>query len=131
MKTHKHKIRVRYAETDAMGVVHHAVHYIWFEIGRMELCRAEGLDYKEVEKEGIGFVVAEANCTYKASALFDDELTVHTTLESMGEKTAIFTYKITRDHDNKLIAIGKTVHVCVTFEGKTVPIPNKFKLEDN
>ncbi len=129
MKKHEHKIRVRYAETDAMGVVHHSVHYIWFEVGRMEFCRANGLDYRDMEKERIGMVVVEANCAYKAPAKFDDELTIHTSLESMSGKTAVFNYEITRDSDGKLIATGKTVHVSVTFDGKVVPIPDKFILD--
>lgn len=124
MAVHEHKIRVRYAETDAMGVVHHSVHYIWFEIGRLEFCRARGLDYRELENEGIGLVVVEANCKYRAPAHFDEELILKTSLESVDHNKAFFSYEIERD--GKVLAVGKTAHISVNFDGEVTDIPPKY-----
>ncbi len=89
-------IRVRYAETDKMGVVYHANYFMWFEIGRCELLRAIGRSYREMEASGIGLPVIEAHCEYKSPARYDDELVVKTTGRLLSPARVEFAYEISR-----------------------------------
>ena len=90
-------VRVRYAETDQMGVVYHANYLVWFEVGRVEFIRALGLDYREMEREhGVGIAVVEANCRYRAPARYDDLLTVRTRMVGVRGSVIRFSYAIHR-----------------------------------
>src|SRR5688500_18940635 len=94
-KTSESRFRVRYAETDQMGVVYYANYLVWMEIGRTDFCRHCGFDYHSLEKEAEAFIaVAEANCRYMISARYDDEILVRTTLERLSRRVVEFTYTI-------------------------------------
>lgn len=120
-------IRVRYAETDQMGVAHHSNHLIWFEAGRVEFCRQLGFEYKQMEIEDDSFiVVAEASCRYKRPAHFDDPLTVRTRLTDSQRRTIRFGYEIL-SQDNELIATGETLHVICDRLGRPKSLPEKYR----
>jgi acyl-CoA thioester hydrolase len=121
------RVRVRYAETDQMGVVYHANYLIWFEVGRVELMRQRGLDYKRMElEEGCFIVVVEATARYKAPARYDDELIVETTVKSVRGPVIRFDYRILRVEDGLLLCEGETVHVVLGRDMKRRRIPKKY-----
>lgn len=120
--------RVRYAETDQMGVVYYANYFVWFEIGRTDLCRQRGFAYRDMEKEdGLCIIVAEARCRYKAPARYDDEIEVRTRLREVRRRLLIFAYEIRRRPDDELLAEGETIHVVVDMEGKPRALPDKYR----
>jgi len=125
---HETEIRVRYAETDQMGVVHHSNYLIWFELGRSDFCRARGFSYKDMEeKDNALMVVAESYCRYKSPAFYEDVLTVRTKVEELRSRSLRFVYEIYRPSDQILLAEGETLHV-VTDENKKVrTIPEIYK----
>ncbi|WP_434512463.1 acyl-CoA thioesterase [Desulfitobacterium sp. AusDCA] len=114
------KIRVRYAETDQMGIVYHSNYIIWFEVGRTELFREMGLPYTLFEEQGLALAVIEATCRYRQSARYDDELMIHTQVEEFSSRKVIFSYQITKD--SLLLTEGKTSHIFLNKEGKIVDI---------
>jgi len=121
------RVRVRYAETDQMGVVYHANYLIWFEVGRVELMRQMGLSYKDMEREeGIGIAVVEANARYRAPARYDDELIVRTRLTAMRGAIIKFAYTIVRASDETLLCEGHTVHVVVDRAMKKSALPQRY-----
>ncbi len=121
------KVRVRYAETDQMGVVYHANYLIWFEVGRVEFIRQLGLDYKRMEiEEGCGIAVVEATARYRAPAKYDDELVVETTLLAARGAVIRFGYKVRRVEDALLLCEGTTAHVVVGKDMKKQPLPQKY-----
>jgi acyl-CoA thioester hydrolase len=120
-------IRVRYAETDKMGVVYHANYFMWFEIGRCELLRAIGRSYREMEASGIGLPVIEAHCEYRAPARYDDELQVKTWGTLLSPARVEFAYEITRPADGTLNAIGRTVHAAVDESGRPCRLPDYIR----
>jgi len=121
------RIRVRYAETDQMGVVYHSNYLIWFEVGRVELIRQLGLDYKSMEREeGAGIAVVEATVRYKAPARYDDELIVRTRIAGVRGSVLRFTYNIYRAEDNLLLTEGATTHLVVGPGMKRVPMPPRY-----
>ena len=106
------RVRVRYAETDQMGVVYHANYLIWFEVGRVEYIRQLGLDYKSMEREeGCGIAVVDVSVRYKAPARYDDELIVQTRLIAARGVLIRFGYRIVRAEDGVVMCEGETVHV--------------------
>lgn len=120
--------RVRYAETDQMGVVYYANYLVWFEIGRSEFCRQHGFEYRDMEREGgLCIIVAEASCRYKASAHYDDEIVVKTCLRGARKRVLIFGYEIYRQVDGLLLAQGETTHVIVNHEGRPCALPEKYR----
>ena len=121
---HEALLRVRYAETDKMGVVYHANYLIWFEIGRTEFCRARGFSYREMEENDDAFlVVAESYCRYKAPAYYDDELLVRTHITELRRRSLRFGYEIVRLSDSKVIAEGETGHVVTDGTGRVRSFP--------
>ncbi len=128
MEWHETEIRVRYAETDQMGIVHNANYLVWFEVGRSEYCRARGFSYKEMEeKDNALMVVAESYCRYKSPAYYEDVLTVRTKVEDLRSRSMRFIYEIFRASDETLLAVGETLHV-VTDENKKVrSLPEGYK----
>ena len=121
------RVRVRYAETDQMGVVYHANYLVWFEVGRVELMRQRGLDYKRLEiDEGCWIAVVEVTARYKAPARYDDELTVETRVTTVRGPVIRFGYKIIRDSDGLLLCEGETVHVVLGKDMKRRSIPKKY-----
>lgn len=121
------RVRVRYAETDQMGVVYHANYLVWFEIGRVEFIRQLGLDYKSMEREeGCGIAVVDVSARYKLPARYDDELIVQTRLTAARGAVVRFAYRIVRAEDNVLLCEGETVHVVVGPDMKKRSLPRKY-----
>jgi len=121
------RLRVRYAETDQMGVVYHANYLVWFEVGRVELMRQQGLNYKQLEaEEGCWIVVVEVTARYKAPARYDDELIVETTVRTVRGPVIRFGYRILRADDRHLLCEGETTHVVIGRDMKRRPIPKKY-----
>jgi acyl-CoA thioester hydrolase len=120
-------VRVRYAETDQMGVVYHSNYLIWFEVGRVELIRSMGLDYKRMEvEEGCGIAVVDVHVRYRAPARYDDELVVETRLLAARGAVIKFGYKVLRVEDGTLLCEGETVHVVVGKDMKRRSLPAKY-----
>jgi len=106
------RLRVRYAETDQMGVVYHANYFIWFEVGRVELLRQLGFSYRDMEQnDGCFIAVVDARCRYKAPARYDDEVLVRTHLKNVRESLVHFGYELVRVRDSVLLAEGETTHI--------------------
>jgi acyl-CoA thioester hydrolase len=121
------RIRVRYAETDQMGVVYHSNYLIWFEVGRVELIRHLGLNYKQMEEEeGCGISVVDVHVRYRAPARYDDELVVETQLLAARGAVIKFGYRILRVADGVLLCEGETAHVCVGKDMKKMCLPPKY-----
>jgi acyl-CoA thioester hydrolase len=121
-------IRVRYAETDQMGVVYHGNYFTWFEIGRVELCRQLGFEYKQMETEDDCFiVVAEAQCRYKRPARFDDVLTIRARVTGSKRRTVHFRYEILNSSTGELLATGETTHVICDRLGRPKSLPLKYQ----
>jgi acyl-CoA thioester hydrolase len=121
------RLRVRYAETDQMGVVYHANHFIWMEVGRVDLCKACGFNYRDMERhDGIYLAVAEANCRYKSPAKFDDEVIVKTWIEEASSRIVIFQYEMCAAEDGRLLATGTTRHVFVDARMQRARLPKKY-----
>ncbi|MGC9291915.1 MAG: acyl-CoA thioesterase [Acidobacteriaceae bacterium] len=120
-------LRVRYAETDQMGVVYHANYLVWFEVGRVELMRQLGFDYKKMELEdNCHIVVVEASCRYKSPARYDDELLVETEIASLRGSVLKFQYRVLRAGDHTLLAEGGTTHLITDRELKKRSLPEKY-----
>ena len=121
-------IRVRYAETDQMGVVYHGNYFTWFEVGRVELCRQLGFEYKQMEIEDDSYiVVADAHCRYKHPARFDDVLVIRTRVLSSQRRTVKFGYEITNQVSGELLATGDTMHVICDRLGRPKSLPEKYR----
>jgi acyl-CoA thioester hydrolase len=121
------RIRVRYAETDQMGVVYHSNHFIWFEVGRVELFRQLGFSYKEMEREDDCFIaVVDARCRYKAPVHYDDEVIVRTCLKHVREKVIHFGYELRNAESGELLAEGETVHIVADGKMKSRSLPGKY-----
>ena len=120
-------LRVRYAETDKMGVVYHANYLVWFEIGRTEFCRARGFSYRDMEENENAFlVVAESYCRYKAPAYYDDVLIVRTHITELRRRSLRFGYEIVRESDGVVIAEGETGHVVTDSNARVRSFPPGF-----
>jgi acyl-CoA thioester hydrolase len=125
---HETEIRVRYAETDKMGIVHHSNYLVWFEIGRSDFCRARGFSYKDMEeKDNALMVVAESYVRYKSPAFYEDVLVIRTQVGEVRSRSIRFIYEVHRLSDDILVAEGETLHL-VTDENKKVRIlPEIYK----
>ena len=125
---HETELRVRYAETDQMGIAHHANYLIWFEAGRSEFCRARGFSYKEMEDlDGALLVVAESYCRYKSPAFYDDLLTIRTKLDEVRSRSLRFVYEVHRASSGTHLAEGETLHVVTDKDQKVRTIPEIYK----
>ncbi len=121
-------VRVRYGETDQMGVVYYGNYFTWFEVGRVELCRELGVNYKKMEEEDDSYiVVAEAYCRYKRPAHFDDLLTIRTRVIDSHRRTIRFAYEILNQASGDVIATGETVHVICDRLGRPKSLPEKYQ----
>jgi acyl-CoA thioester hydrolase len=121
------RIRVRYAETDQMGVVYHSNHFIWFEVGRVELLRQLGFSYKEMETvDGCFITVVDARCRYKAPVRYDDEVVVRTWLKLVREKVIHFGYELWSGDGLRLLAEGETTHIVADAQMKPRRLPEKY-----
>ena len=121
-------LRVRYAETDQMGIVYYANHFVWFEIGRTDFCRQQGFAYRDMERQdGLYIMVAEARCRYKAPARYDDEILIRTRLQACRKRVLMFGYEVYRRNNDELLAEGETVHVITDREGRPRVLPDKYR----
>jgi acyl-CoA thioester hydrolase len=121
------RLRVRYAETDQMGVVYHANHFIWFEVGRVELLRQLGFSYKDMESEDDCFIaVADARCRYKAPVHYDDEVVVRTCLKHVRKKVIRFGYELRSVETDELLAEGETTHIVADSKMNPRALPEKY-----
>lgn len=115
-------VRPRYCETDQAKVVHHSVYPIWFEMGRTELLRANGVAYKDLEREGVFFVVAELHVKFRRPAYYDDQLSLTTTCSNITSSKVEHTYRLV-DPAGKLLAEATTVLACLDKNGTVRRIP--------
>jgi acyl-CoA thioester hydrolase len=121
------RLRVRYAETDQMGVVYHSNHFVWFEVGRVELMRQLGFSYRDMEREDNCYIaVVDARCRYRAPATYDDEIIVRTYIKSVRDSVVHFGYELLRASDGLLIAEGETTHIAIDGDKKTTTFPPKY-----
>jgi acyl-CoA thioester hydrolase len=121
------RLRVRYAETDQMGVVYHSNHFIWFEVGRVELLRQMGFSYRDMESKDNCFIaVVEATCRYRAPARYDEEVLVRTQLKSARDSMVHFGYELVRLSDGALLAEGETTHIVTDAQMKIAVLPDKY-----
>ena len=119
--SHEIALRVRYAETDQMGVVYYANYLVWFEVARTEYFRALGIQYSDLEKKGIYLVVAESRCAYKAPLKYDDSIRIVTRLNYIKTGSLEFEYKVFLE--NRIVATGSTTHVFVNKSKRPIRIP--------
>jgi acyl-CoA thioester hydrolase len=121
------RLRVRYAETDKMGVVYYANYLVWFEVGRTDLLRASGWNYREMETDGFSLPVIEAHCAYRESAKYDDEIEVRTAGVMLSPVRVQFTYEIVRVADTATLATGSTVHATLDRAGRPCRMPERVR----
>ncbi|MHC4759349.1 MAG: acyl-CoA thioesterase [Planctomycetota bacterium] len=117
------KIQPRYAETDQGGVVHHSVYPVWFEMGRTELLRANGIAYKDLERKGVFFVVVQLNIQYRKGAFYDEELELETICSKVTVGRVEHSYKLSRCCDGVILAEGSSVLACLDRDGKVQRVP--------
>jgi len=115
--------RVRYSETDQMGVAHNKSYFEWFEIGRTEFCRSKGIPYEEIEAKGFYLVVAEAFCKYRKPLHYDQPFIIRVSLREAASKKVVFDYEILTREDRRHIASGYTVHIATDARGEVSPLP--------
>ena len=123
VQSHTIPIVPRYAETDKAGVIHHSVYPVWFEMGRTELLRANGIAYKDLEQTGVLFVVVKLCIKYRRPAMYDQELRLETHCSAVTVGKVEHSYRLTRSSDSELLAEGSTVLAHVNAEGKVRRIP--------
>ena len=121
------RIRVRYADTDQMGVAYYANYFVWFEVGRTDLLRTSGWSYREMETEGFSLPVIEAQCAYHAPARYDDEIEVRTSGVLVSPVRVKFTYEIVRAADQLMLATGTTVHAALNRSGRPARLPDRVR----
>ena len=122
MYINKTKLKVRYVETDKMGIVHHSNYYVWFEVGRTEYITAIGMTYKEMEQNNIMLPVVESSCKYIEGAKNEDKIIIQTFIKELNGAKVIFNYNAVRENDGKILAKGSTTHVFVNEKFKIINI---------
>ena len=120
-------VRVRYAETDRMGVVYYSNYFVWFEVGRTDLLRQSGWSYREMEVDGYALPVIDAHCAYLESAKYDDDLEVRTVGTMMSPVRVQFTYEIVRASDGARLATGATIHATLDRRGRPCRLPERVR----
>jgi acyl-CoA thioester hydrolase len=124
--TSEAQVRVRYAETDQMGVTYYANYFVWFEVGRNQHCIECGFSYRDMEKEtGLFLIVADARCRYQTPARYEDELIIKTRINELTRRTVRFNYEIVRA-DGEKVATGETLHVLINQQGRPSSLPEKY-----
>ncbi len=119
---------VRYAETDAMGIVHHASYIVYFEEGRSNYARQRGSDYASFERSGRYLTVAEVNARYIKPAVYGQLITVRCWIEDMKSRALTFAYEIVDAESRDLLVTGKTRHICITHDGHVTTIPDEWRM---
>jgi len=118
--------RVRYSETDQMGVAHNKNYFEWFEIGRTEFCRKRGISYQDIEARGYYFVVVEAFCKYRKPLRYDDVFVIRVSLREITPKKVVFDYELLTKEERNLIASGYTIHIVTNAKAEVSAMPEKF-----
>jgi acyl-CoA thioester hydrolase len=121
-------IRVRYAETDQMGVAYYANYLVWFEVGRSEFCRKRGFSYADLEAAGYKLVVTDVHCRYRNPARYDETVTVRTRLKKVNKRMLTFDYQVLRHGSSEVIAEGESEHLSVGSNGKPKILPEEFRV---
>jgi acyl-CoA thioester hydrolase len=121
------RVRVRYAETDQMGVVYYSNYFVWFEVGRTDLLRDSGGSYRDMEADGVSLPVIEAHCQYHRPARYDDELEIRTTGALVSPVRVEFSYQIVRPVDGSALATGRTVHAVLDRAGRPCRLPARVR----
>jgi len=121
------RVRVRYAETDRMGVVYYANYFVWFEVGRTEWLRETGWSYREMERDGISLPVIEAHCDYRQPTRYDDDLEIRTRATLLTPVRIRFDYELWRDGIEAAAAIGHTVHAALDVNGRPCRLPARVR----
>jgi acyl-CoA thioester hydrolase len=122
------RLRVRYVETDQMGVVYHSNYLIWFEVGRVEFLRQLGFTYRDMERDdGCYIAVVDARCRYKVPARYDDQILVRTFFKNLRSSLIHFGYEILREPDMTLLAEGETTHIVTDAQLQRRELPGKYK----
>jgi len=120
------RIRVRYAETDQMGVAYYANYLVWFEVGRSQYCNDCGFSYRDMERDsGLFLIVAEAHCRYRNPARYEDELLVRTRISELTRRTLRFSYEIEKG-EGVSVAAGETLHVLINSAGRPSSMPDRY-----
>ena len=127
MLTSTSSLRVRYAETDRMGVVYHANYLVWFEVGRTDLLRGLGWTYREMEESGVMLPVIEAHCEYRRPARYDDEIEVRTTGRLLSAVRLEFTYDVVLAQNGTTAVVGLTRHAALGTDGRPCPLPDRIR----
>ncbi|MBI1789700.1 MAG: acyl-CoA thioesterase [Acidobacteria bacterium] len=128
MHVHEARIRVRYAETDQMGIVYYANYLVWMEVGRVEYCKSVGFSYQRMEQEdGVLLAVAEAKCRYCYPARYDQEVVVRTWVQEAHSRLVRFAYEMRLAEDGRLLATGETKHLFCGRDLKPVRLPAKYR----
>lgn len=126
--SHEVRLRVRYAETDKMGVVYHSNFFIWMEIGRVELMRKLGFNYKQMEiEDDCHLPVVDARCRYKSPAYYDEEIVVRTELRNLRGSLLHFGYEIVRQSDGAVLAEAETTHIVVNAQMEKRQLPERYR----
>jgi acyl-CoA thioester hydrolase len=127
-RTHEARLRVRYAETDQMGVVYYANYIVWMEVGRVELCKAVGFNYRDMERDdSVLLAVTEAHCRYLSPARFDDEVIVKTWIADANTRMVTFGYEMRRAEGNRVLATGETKHIFCGRDLRRTRLPEKYR----
>ena len=124
-QTRNFTLTVRYAETDAQGVVHHSNYLVWFEEGRSEFLRQQGCFYSDMERDGFFVIVAKVEVDYRAASFYEDQITIATTLEKFGKRLMIFSYQAT-NQEGVVVATGRTRHLVLGANRQLVSLPEKY-----
>jgi acyl-CoA thioester hydrolase len=127
VRTSVSRVRVRYAETDKMGVVYYANYFVWFEVARADLLRSLGWSYREMEEAGVALPVIEAECRYHRGARYDDELEVRAQGRVLSPVRMEFAYEVIRQNDAAVAASGRTVHAAVAPDGRPCRLPERIR----
>lgn len=127
LRSHQTEVRVRYAETDRMGVVYYANYLVWCEVGRVEFLRARGRSYALLETEGVGLAVSEATIRYLSPARFDDLVRVETVLTGVRSRAVTFDYLLTNASTGARIATARTALISIAPDGRLVAMPAEFR----
>ncbi|PRR77915.1 Acyl-CoA thioester hydrolase YbgC [Clostridium liquoris] len=126
MYTNRTKLKVRYVETDKMGIVHHSNYYAWFEVGRGEFILESGMSYRELEENGIMMPLRETYCKYIKGAKYEDNIIIETFIKELTPVKVIFNYNVIREEDGKLLAKGATTQVFVNNDFKIINLKRKY-----
>jgi acyl-CoA thioester hydrolase len=120
------EVRVRYAETDKMGVAYYANYFVWFEVGRAELCRRKGFSYADLEALGFILVVTDAQCHYRSSAKYDEVIIIRTRLKGINKRMITFGYQLLKKESEEILAEGETRHLSIGPNGRPKSLPDPF-----